>query len=229
MQRHVARGCLVVTLPFFSFKRSGLKASVLVRFLNFYAEGGKMFYKSAALLIVTLVFFAHATVAPAAHGLAIDDRLKYPADFEKFDYVSEQAEKGGDITLHAIGSFDKMNPFTLKGSAPESLQRFVFETLTESSLDEPFAQYGLLAKDIKVAADGLSVTFVLDERARFSDGSEVTSEDVQFSVEMMKSDKVHPLYPYYYADINDVEILDKYTVKLNFKQQNRELRLSCRC
>ena len=184
-----------------------------------------MFNKSAAVLIVTLGFFVYATVAPAAHGLAIDNSLKYPPDFEKFDYVSEQAEKGGDITLHAIGSFDKMNPFTLKGSAPESLQRFVFETLTESSLDEPFAQYGLLAKDIKVAVDGLSVTFVLDERARFSDGSEVTSEDVQYSVEMMKSDKVHPLYPYYYADINDAEIIDKYTVKLNFKQQNRELPL----
>lgn len=225
---HAAACCEGVSgrdTPFFSFKRSGLKANVLGRFFNFYTEGGKMFYKSAALLIATLVFFARATVAPAAHGLAIDDRLKYPADFEKFDYVSEQAIKGGDITLHAIGSFDKMNPFTLKGSAPESLQRFVFETLTESSLDEPFAQYGLLAKDIKVAADGLSVTFVLDERARFSDGTEVTSEDVQFSVEMMKSDKVHPLYPYYYADIKDVEILDKYTVKLNFKQQNRELPL----
>ena len=161
----------------------------------------------------------------AAHGLAIDGNLKYPADFARFNYVSDQAEKGGDLVLHAVGSFDKMNPFTLKGSAPEGLQNLVFETLTEASLDEPFAQYGLLAKSIVVAADGLSVTFVLSEGARFSDGSEVTAEDVKFSVEMMKGDLVHPLYPYYYADITDVEIQDKYTVKLNFKQKNRELPL----
>ena len=76
---HAAACCEGVSgrdTPFFSFKRSWLKANVLGRFFNFYTEGGKMFYKSAALLIVTLVFFAHATVAPAAHGLAIDDRLK---------------------------------------------------------------------------------------------------------------------------------------------------------
>ncbi|MGI9537648.1 MAG: extracellular solute-binding protein [Desulfocapsaceae bacterium] len=184
-----------------------------------------MFNKSSALFIVALVLFAKVAEVRAEHGLAIDNSLKYPPQFENFDYVSEQAQKGGDLILHAIGSFDKMNPFTLKGSAPEGLQRLVFETLTESSQDEPFAQYGLLAKDIKVAEDGLSVTFIIDDEARFSDGSEVTSEDVKYSVDMMKSDKVHPLYPYYYADINEVEVIDKYTVKLNFKKQNRELPL----
>ena len=181
--------------------------------------------RAVASLIAILTYFYLGTALHAAHGLAIDGDLKYPAGFTQFDYVSDRAVKGGNLILHAIGSFDKMNPFTLKGSAPEGLQRLVFETLADSSLDEPFAQYGLLAQDIGVAADGLSVTFVLDQRARFSDGSEVTSEDVKYSVEMMKSDKVHPLYPYYYADIESVEIKDKHTVRLNFKQKNRELPL----
>ena len=173
----------------------------------------------------TLFFLSCNGSAWAGHGLAIDGNLKYPPGFKRFDYVSDQAVKGGELILHAVGSFDKMNPFTLKGSAPEGLQQLVFETLAEASLDEPFAQYGLLAKDIKTAADGLSVTYTLDDKARFSDGSEVTSEDVKYSVEMMKSDKVHPFYPYYYADISTVEIIDKYSLKLNFKQKNRELPL----
>ncbi len=183
---------------------------------------------SARLSIVYLIFYLVSLTTSslrAEHGLAIDGNLKYRPDFKKFDYVSERAEKGGDLVLHSIGSFDKMNPYTLKGSAPDGLQKFVFESLTESSLDEPFAQYGLLAKDIKIADDDLSVTFVLHDHARFSDGSEVTAEDVKFSVETLKSDKVHPLYPYYYADIANVEILDKHTVRLNFKQKNRELPL----
>lgn len=184
-----------------------------------------MIIRVLVALIGFQLFFYYGQPLWAAHGLAIDGNLKYPADFEQFDYVSDQAEKGGDLILHAVGSFDKMNPFTLKGSAPEGLQSLVFETLTVSSLDEPFAQYGLLAKDIVVADDGLSVTFILNEGARFSDGSEVTAEDIKFSVEMMKSDLVHPLYPYYYADITDVEIKNTYTAKLNFKQKNRELPL----
>jgi len=161
----------------------------------------------------------------AAHGLAIDGNLKYPPGFNRFDYVSEQAVKGGALILHSTGSFDKMNPYTLKGTAPEGLERFVFESLAQPSLDEPFAQYGLLAKDISVADDAMSVTYVLDENARFSDGSEVTAEDVKFSVDILKSDRVHPFYPYYYGDIKEAVVLDNHRVRLDFKKKNRELPL----
>ncbi len=73
-----------------------------------------------------------------------------------------EAEKGGRLILHDIGSFDKMNPFTLKGSSPYGLEALVFEPLAVASLDEPFSQYGLLAEDIEVAADKKSVTFTLN-------------------------------------------------------------------
>ncbi len=177
-----------------------------------------------SLVLCILLFFV-STDSLAEHGLAIDGNLKYPSDFKQFDYTSERAEKGGDLVLHAIGSFDKMNPFTTKGTPPEGIQQLVFESLTEASLDEPFSQYGLLAEEIEVAEDGLSVTFYLNRIARFSDNTPITAEDVAFSVEMLKSDKVHPLYPFYYADIDDVEIIDTHTVRLNFKNRNRELPL----
>ncbi|MEJ2057387.1 MAG: extracellular solute-binding protein [Desulfofustis sp.] len=170
-----------------------------------------------------LVYFSASV--QAEHGLAIDGKLKYPADFKQLAYTSERAVKGGDLILHALGSFDKMNPFTLKGTAPEGIQKLVFESLTEASLDEPFSQYGLLAKDIEVAEDGLSVTFRLDEHARFSDDTRVSAEDVAFSLEVLKSDKVHPLYPFYYKDIEGSEIIDSQTVRLHFKKRNRELPL----
>ena len=182
-----------------------------------------MIVASAVTLFLTLII--RPGNGSCSHGLAIDGNLKYPDSFTQFDYVSSAAVKGGSLTLNAIGSFDKMNPYTLKGSAPEGLELFVFESLAESSLDEPFAQYGLLAKDISIAEDGLSATFVLNEKARFSDGSEVTAEDVKFSVDTLKSDKVHPFYPYYYADIKDAVVLDKLTVRLDFKKKNRELPL----
>jgi len=161
----------------------------------------------------------------AVHGLAIDNNLKYPAGFTSFDYVSDRAKKGGGIVLHAVGSFDKMNPFTLKGTAPEGLENLVYETLTVASLDEPFSQYGLLAKDIEVSLDQLSVTFTLDENARFSNGTQVTVEDVKFSLEILKSDAVHPFYPYYYADISHAETLDSEKIRFHFKKKNRELPL----
>ena len=176
-----------------------------------------------------LVLFVMALFAPAsifgAHGVSIDGKLKYPPDFERFDYVSMAAKKGGTLTLHDLGSFDKMNPFTLKGNAPLGIDTFVFETLAVPSLDEPFAEYGLIARDIEVADDKLSVTFTLDEKARFSDGAPVTPEDVKFSLDTLKSDKAHPFYQIYLQDIKEAEILDSHRVRIHFARTNRELHM----
>lgn len=130
--------------------------------------------------------------ALAAHGVSIDGTLKYPAEFSRFAYVDPAARQGGSLTLHDLGSFDKMNPFTLKGNGPAGLTRYVFETLAVPSLDEPFAEYGLIAEDIALAPDRKSVTFTLNPKARFSDGTPITAEDVKFSLETLKSDQAHP-------------------------------------
>lgn len=173
-------------------------------------------------LATLFLFFANVSSLQAAHGVSIDGNLKYAADFKKFDYVSDDAVKGGQLSLHALGSFDKMNPFTLKGTAPFGIDMFVFEPLAVGSLDEPFAEYGLIAKDIEVADDRMSVIFTINEEARFSDGSAVTPEDVRFSLSMLKSDKVHPFYPVYYQDIKEAKVLDVHRVQFIFKSPEQK-------
>lgn len=161
----------------------------------------------------------------AAHGVSVDGTLKYGPDFKQFEYVSDKAVKGGSLILHDIGSFDKMNPYTLKGNAPFGLETYIFEPLAVSSEDEPFAAYGLIAKDIKLAPDKKSVIFTLDERAKFSDGSPVTVEDVKYSLETLKSKKAHPFYQIYLQNITGADILDKQRIRFNFDRPNRELHM----
>jgi microcin C transport system substrate-binding protein len=173
----------------------------------------------------TLLLLCATQPSFAAHGLSIDGTLKYDEGFKQFEYTSDSAVKGGKLVLHDLGGFDKMNPYTLKNIAPFGLDELVFEPLAVSSLDEPFAKYGLIAKDIEVAEDELSMTLSLDEDAKFSDGSDVTAEDVLFSLNTIQSDKVHPLYADYYFDIKAGKILDKYTIKFLFNKKNRELPL----
>jgi microcin C transport system substrate-binding protein len=178
---------------------------------------------SLAVAVITMV--ASISECRAAHGISIDGKLKYKAGFKQFDYTSEQATKGGTLVLHDLGSFDKMNPFTLKGSAPAGLNNLIFETLAVGSLDEPFASYGLIAKDIELADDRLSVTYTINENAKFSDGSPVTPEDVQFSLNTMKSESAHPFYQAYLQDITGSDILDKHRIRFNFARVNRELHM----
>lgn len=161
----------------------------------------------------------------AGHGLSIDGVLKYPADFTHFEYTDPAAVKGGELALHALGSFDKMNPFTLKGIAPFGLELFVFEPLAVASLNEPFAKYSLIASNIEVADDKLSVIFTINRAARFSDGSPVKVTDVKYSLETFKSEEAHPFYQVYFQDIVDAEILDDDRIRFNFKKVNKELPL----
>jgi len=176
-------------------------------------------------VLITLLLLLLPAPLFAAHGISIDGKLKYPQGFTHFAYTSPEAVKGGSLILHDLGGFDKMNPFTLKGSAPFGLDSFIFEPLAVSSLDEPFAAYGLIAKDIALAGDGKSVTFTLDEHARFSDGTPVTVQDVKFSLDTLKSDKAHPFYQIYLQNITGAEILDKQRIRFLFDRPNRELHM----
>ncbi len=181
--------------------------------------------KMKKIILLTLVFIYLPTLLFGAHGISIDGSLKYPPDFTQFDYTSPESSRGGRLVLHEIGSFDKMNPFTRKGGAPYGLEMLVFEPLAVASLDEPFSEYGLIAEDIQLAEDKLSVTYTIDKNAKFSDDSPVTPDDVIFTLDIFKSDKVHPFFPYYYKDISGAEKVGERRVKFNFARKNRELHL----
>lgn len=176
------------------------------------------------LLFVCAILFVPSTIL-AAHGVSIDGKLKYPPGFPHFSYASPDAIKGGRVVLYDLGSFDKMNPYTLKGSAPAGLDSLVFETLAVPSLDEPFAAYGLIAEKIDLAEDRMSVTFTLRKDARFSDGTPVTAEDVKFSLETLKSNAAHPFYQAYFHDISTAEIHSESAITFHFLQKNRELHI----
>src|SRR5918992_1547732 len=108
-----------------------------------------------ALALVGMMVLVLSSAAPSAeeavesrHGMAMYDDLKYGPGFEHFDYVDPSAPVGGTATFSAIGSFDTLNPFIIRGT-PAAGVGLLYETLTVGSLDEPFSRYGLLAESIR--------------------------------------------------------------------------------
>jgi len=178
-----------------------------------------------AALLALLLHLAPGASARAAHAIAWGDEPKYPASFPHFDYVDIDAPRGGAVNLSAFGSFDKLNPFTLKGLAAAGLNTLMFETLAEGSDDEPFTMYGLLADDMVFAPDGLSITFRLHPQARFSNGDRVTAQDVRYSFDTLMGRQAHPRFRQYFADVARVVVLDARTVRFEFKRRNHELHM----
>src|SRR5690606_25848330 len=132
--------------------------------------------------------------------------------------------KGGTVTYAAIGTFDSLNPFILKGTAAAG-SSLPFETLLVSSRDEAFTEYGLIAETITVPEDRSWVEFTLRPEARWHDGEPITVEDVIFSFRTMK-EKGHPFYRAYYANVEAAEEVGERKVRFTFGGgDNRELPL----
>lgn len=162
-------------------------------------------------------------LAQAAPFIALGEPPKYrdTSTFKAFDYANPNAPKGGVLKAHALGSFSTLNAFSLEESAAGL--ELIYDTLMVQSMDEPYAQYALVASDVVVSPSYDSVTFTIDSRARFSDGVAISAQDVGFSFDMMLQ---NPLYKQYYADIAGYEILDSRKIRFKFAtKDNRELPL----
>lgn len=178
----------------------------------------------AIICLLLLLPFTASAANHTNHGLSLHGKPKYNSLFTHFKYANPNAPKGGEIRLGTIGTYDNVNPFILKGVTAAQAS-IVFETLMESSLDEPFTQYGRVAKDITVPDDRSWVSYNLRKEARFHDDRPLTADDIIFSFNTLRKEG-HPFYRSYYKDVVEAKKLNKYGVKFIFKNGgNAELPL----
>jgi peptide/nickel transport system substrate-binding protein len=159
------------------------------------------------------------------HGIAMHGGPALPPDFTHLPYVNPDAPKGGRLSIGVQGTFDNLNPFTVKGVTVDNVRGYVYESLMARSADEPFSLYGLIAESVSMPADRSSITFHLRSEARFSDGQPVTASDVAFSHGLLK-DHGRPFMRSYYKKVTDVVIVDPLTVRFEFDESgDREMPL----
>jgi microcin C transport system substrate-binding protein len=185
---------------------------------------------AAAFPAVALGSRAYAGVGDAAfgdetHGLSIFGDLKYPADFQRFDYVNPNAPKGGLFSSIPWGraynqseqTFNSLNAYILKGDGAQGMHQ-TFATLMVSAGDEPDGMYGLAAKSVRVSDDKLSYRFTLRPEARFHDGSNLTAEDAAFTINILK-EKGHPIIQQQLRDMTGAKALDSATLLVTFAEK----------
>ncbi len=179
-----------------------------------------------ALSVGALISLCSSATLAAEHALALHGEPKYGPAFEHLDYVNPDAPKGGELKLAnvAAATFDSLHPFVLRGTAADGIG-LIYDTLMERSLDEPFTEYGLIAKEVAVADDHRSVRFRLREQARFHDGEPITAHDVAWTFKALRTEG-HPQYRAYYRDVSRVEVVNPLTVVFHFAtDRNAELPL----
>ena len=161
-----------------------------------------------------------------AHGMSVFGDLKYPADFHHFEYVNIAAPKGGMFSLipsvraynQSFFTFNSFNAYILKGEGAQGMD-MTFVSLMARAGDEPDAMYGLAAKSVRISPDKLTYRFSMRPEARFHDGSNLTAQDVAFSLTALK-EKGHPLIVVQLRDLVKAEALDDATVVVTLAEKH---------
>ena len=178
----------------------------------------------AALMAQVAMADEHEKVI-TSHGYSFFGDLKYPADYEHFDYVNPDAPKGGEISLYAPGTFDSMNPYSRKGRAGR-LSWMVYESLLGGSeaTGEPLPgdryneSYGLLAERLEYDEGKTWVIFHMRPEARFADGTPVTAHDVVFSHNLFLEQGLRSYAEAVKRRVLSAEALDDHRVKFTFAE-----------
>ncbi|HKL66102.1 MAG TPA: extracellular solute-binding protein [Roseovarius sp.] len=178
----------------------------------------------AALAAFAVALTISPLRAEPTHGIAMYGTPALPPDFVSLPYANPDAPRGGRIVTGNVGSFDSLNPFILRGTAPWQIAHLTHETLMGRSYDEPFTLYGLLAESVETDPARSWVEFTLREEARFSDGTTVTVEDVIWSYEALGR-RGHPRYRGFWDKVASIEATGPRKVRLSFNEANRELAL----
>ena len=179
---------------------------------------------SALSVVFISYLFCFNLYAEKSHGIAMHGKPKYSENFKHLDYVNPNATKGGTIKFGSYGSFDNLNRVAFKGSKAAGLG-YVNDTLMRRVWDEAFTLYGLIAEYADMPDDRSSITFYLNPKATFHDGSSITRDDVLFSLETFQT-KGTPNQKKTYGKVVSTEMISDNGIKMNFvNNEDKELPL----
>ena len=135
--------------------------------------------------------------------------------------VAEEAKRGGTLVAALGTNVRNLNPAVQSGI----VTGFPGTQLFAAPLryDDDWTPQPYLAESWNISDDGLKVTLNLVKNAKFHDGQPITSEDVAFSVDVIKAN--HP-FKAMFAPVESVDTPDAHTAVLNLSKPHPALMLA---
>ncbi len=123
------------------------------------------------------------------------------------------AATGGDLVAAISGEPDQLDPHKTSSYFSFQVLENVYDTLVAP--DDKGAMQPDLAESWKVSADQLTWTFTMRKGVKFSDGTELTADDVAYSYKRIIDGKLSPSWRF--SAVSSVSAPDKNTVVIKVK------------
>jgi peptide/nickel transport system substrate-binding protein len=120
------------------------------------------------------------------------------------------------ITVGSLADAKRLLPLLATDTASGGISGLVFNGLVK--YDKNIILTGELAESWEIKRDGLEIIFHLREGVKWHDGVEFTADDVLFTYETVTDPEVPTPYASEYGPVEAVEAVDKYTVRVTYKE-----------
>src|SRR5215218_1654691 len=145
----------------------------------------------------------------------INEELK--AAFAATDEPAQNTD--GTYVVGTVGDLQSTNPFLAESSPSLDIVGAIYEGFFggDPRTGEPICS--LLCESYEIAPDGVTYTFHIDKNAKFSDGVDVTSADVIFSLDALANPAVGSVYTGSFVDtVASWSAIDDDTVQIVAKE-----------
>lgn len=115
-----------------------------------------------------------------------------------------------------IIEFDNINPILSNNKNVQDISRLIFEPLF--TLTEDYKLADVLAKEWS-RIDSKTYIIKLKEDIKWQDGNKFDSSDVFFTIDILKDLGSNSVYYYNVKDIEEIEKIDEYTVKIKLNKE----------
>lgn len=169
----------------------------------------KSFHKMI-MVLVFLLLFSTGCSSPQVQVAEPVTNVEAEAGSESTEVAAEIT--GGTLRIAVVNDPRSLNPIFYDDTLSGAVCDLLFDALL--ARDEKNELYPKLAAAMPtVSADGLEITFELNKGYKWSDGTEVTAEDVKFSYELILDEIVNSPRIDDFMAIADMQVVDPYTIK----------------
>lgn len=127
-----------------------------------------------------------------------------------------EPEFGGTYMTGTIGEPSNLVPLLATDSASSNIASLLFVPLLRYDKDLKVTPWG--AKSYEVLDDGRLLKFELNSGIKWTDGVEMTAEDVKFTYELMIDPKTPTAYAESYKLVKEFRVTGRYTFEVAYEQ-----------
>ena len=128
------------------------------------------------------------------------------------------AEKPIEFRLGVLMSITTLDPAQVMGTTTFEVSPNLYDTLIFPDQEKGYVPW--IAESWKISQDVMKYTFYLKKGIPFHDGTEITAEDVAFSMDRLLSLKESTVGPYFsFLRPGATKVVDRYTVEFNLTQK----------